>query len=56
MELSKAVLDRRSCRSYDKEKKVSEEQIREILDYSTYIPNEADKIMGDILGFGRSMD
>ncbi|MBW1828327.1 MAG: diacylglycerol kinase [Deltaproteobacteria bacterium] len=29
---------------------------QEILDYSTYIPNEADKIMGDILGFGRSMD
>ncbi|MEZ4292919.1 MAG: diacylglycerol kinase [Myxococcota bacterium] len=31
-------------------------RVREILDYSTYIPNEAEKIMGDILGFGRSMD
>lgn len=31
-------------------------RVQEILDYSTYIPNEADKILGDILGFGRPMD
>jgi 4-hydroxy-tetrahydrodipicolinate reductase len=31
-------------------------RIREILDYSTYIPSEAGKILGDILGFGRPMD
>jgi len=31
-------------------------RVREILDYSTYIPSEAEKIMGDILGFGRPMD
>jgi hypothetical protein len=31
-------------------------RVQEILDYSTYIPNEAEKIMGDILGFGRPMD
>lgn len=29
---------------------------REILDYSTYVPNEVEKIMGDMLGFGRSLD
>ncbi|MFT5674347.1 MAG: hypothetical protein ACI808_000263 [Paraglaciecola sp.] len=29
---------------------------QEILDYSTYIPNEVDKLMGDMLGFGRSLD
>jgi 4-hydroxy-tetrahydrodipicolinate reductase len=31
-------------------------RVQEILDYSTYIPSEAEKIMGDILGFGRPMD
>jgi 4-hydroxy-tetrahydrodipicolinate reductase len=31
-------------------------RVREILDYSTYLPSEAEKIMGDILGFGRPMD
>jgi 4-hydroxy-tetrahydrodipicolinate reductase len=31
-------------------------RVQEILDYSTYIPNEAEKIMGEILGFGRPMD
>ena len=31
-------------------------RMQEILDYSTYIPNEAEKIMGDILGFGRPLD
>lgn len=31
-------------------------RVQEILDYSTYIPSESEKIMGDILGFGRSMD
>jgi 4-hydroxy-tetrahydrodipicolinate reductase len=31
-------------------------RVQEILDYSTYVPNEAEKIMGDILGFGRPMD
>jgi 4-hydroxy-tetrahydrodipicolinate reductase len=31
-------------------------RVQEILDYSTYIPNEVDKLMGDVLGFGRPMD
>ena len=31
-------------------------RVQEILDYSTYIPSESEKIMGDILGFGRAMD
>lgn len=31
-------------------------RVQEILDYSTYIPSETEKIMGDILGFGRSID
>ncbi len=39
MELSKAILDRRSCRSYDREKKVTEEQLREILDYGIWSPS-----------------
>ncbi len=30
-------------------------RVREILDYSTYIPSEATKILGDILGFGRPL-
>jgi nitroreductase len=39
MELSKAILDRRSCRSYDKEKKVTAEQLREILEYGIWSPS-----------------
>ena len=31
-------------------------RVQEILDYSTYIPSEAEKLMGDVLGFGRAMD
>jgi 4-hydroxy-tetrahydrodipicolinate reductase len=31
-------------------------RVQEILNYSTWIPNEVDKLMGDVLGFGRSMD
>jgi len=31
-------------------------RIQEILDYSTYRPSEIEKIMGDILGFGRPLD
>jgi 4-hydroxy-tetrahydrodipicolinate reductase len=31
-------------------------RVQEILDYSTYLPSEAEKIMGDILGFGRPLD
>jgi hypothetical protein len=31
-------------------------RVQEILDYSTYIPNEVEKLMGDVLGFGRPMD
>lgn len=31
-------------------------RVREILDYSTYLPNESEKIMGDVLGFGKPMD
>ncbi|AMN47922.1 4-hydroxy-tetrahydrodipicolinate reductase [Steroidobacter denitrificans] len=30
-------------------------RVQEILDYSTYLPNETEKIMGDVLGFGRPM-
>lgn len=41
MELSKAILDRRSCRSYDTEKKVTEEQLKEILEYGTWSPSGA---------------
>jgi nitroreductase len=39
MELNRAILDRRSCRSYDKEKKVSEEQLREILEFGIWSPS-----------------
>jgi len=39
LELDKAIMERRSCRSYDKERKVTEEQIREILDYSIWAPS-----------------
>lgn len=31
-------------------------RVQEILDYSTYIPNETEKLMGDVLGFGRPLD
>ena len=31
-------------------------RVQEILDYSTYIPNEVEKLMGDVLGFGRPLD
>lgn len=30
-------------------------RVQEILDYSTYLPNETEKLMGDVLGFGRPM-
>lgn len=30
-------------------------RVQEILDYSTYLPNECEKLMGDVLGFGRPM-
>ncbi len=39
MELSKAIMERRSCRSYDKEKKVSVEQLKEILEYGIWAPS-----------------
>jgi len=31
-------------------------RVQEILDYSTYIPNEVEKLLGDVLGFGRAME
>jgi 4-hydroxy-tetrahydrodipicolinate reductase len=31
-------------------------RVQEILDYSTYIPSEVDKLLGDVLGFGRPLD
>jgi 4-hydroxy-tetrahydrodipicolinate reductase len=31
-------------------------RVQEILDYSTYIPSEVEKLLGDVLGFGRPMD
>lgn len=39
MELSKAIMERRSCRSYDKEKKVTVDQLREILEYGIWSPS-----------------
>jgi len=30
-------------------------RVQEILDYSTYIPSEVDKLLGDVLGFGRPL-
>ena len=39
MELDKAILERLSCRSYDKEKEVTEEQLREILEYGIWAPS-----------------
>ena len=38
MELDKAILERRSCRSYDK-KAVTEMQLREILEYGIWSPS-----------------
>ncbi len=31
-------------------------RVLEMLDCSTYIPSEAEELMGDILGFGRPLD
>ena len=31
-------------------------RVQEILDYSTYIPTEVEKLLGDVLGFGRALD
>lgn len=39
MELSEAILGRRSCRSYDQSKQVSVEQVREILEYGVWAPS-----------------
>ena len=39
MELSKAILERRSCRSYNREKEVTEEQLREMLEYAIWAPS-----------------
>ena len=39
MELSEAILGRRSCRSYDQSKQVSAEQIREMLEYGIWAPS-----------------
>jgi len=53
MELDRAILDRRSCRSYDK-KEVTEEQLREILEFGVWSPSGTnsqpwrfDVLMGD---------
>ena len=55
MELDKAILERRSCRSYDKEKEVTEEQLKEILEYGIWSPSGTnsqpwrfDVLMGDV--------
>ncbi len=39
MELSEAILGRRSCRSYNRDKEVSVDQIREILEYGVWAPS-----------------
>jgi nitroreductase len=39
MELDEAILNRRSCRSYDPSKHVTKEQMREILHYGTWAPS-----------------
>ncbi|MCB2172671.1 nitroreductase [archaeon] len=39
MELSEAILGRRSCRSYNREKEVTKEQIREMLEYGIWAPS-----------------
>ena len=55
MELDKAILERRSCRSYDKEKEVTEEQLKEILECGIWSPSGTnsqpwrfDVLMGDV--------
>lgn len=39
MEISEAILGRRSCRSYDPSKQVTVEQIREMLEYGVWAPS-----------------
>ncbi len=39
MELSEAILGRRSCRSYDHSKQVTSEQLREMLEYGIWAPS-----------------
>jgi nitroreductase len=39
LELDKAIMERRSCRSYDKEQKVTEKQIRDILEAGIWSPS-----------------
>lgn len=39
MELNEAILGRRSCRSYNPEKEVTEEQLREMLEYGIWAPS-----------------
>lgn len=39
MELNEAILGRRSCRSYNQDKKVTEEQLREMLEYGIWAPS-----------------
>ena len=39
MELNEVILGRRSCRSYDREKEVTLEQLREMLEYGTWAPS-----------------
>ena len=39
MELNEAILGRRSCRSYNREKEVTEEQLREMLEYGIWAPS-----------------
>ncbi len=39
MELSEAILGRRSCRSYDQDKQVTVEQLREMLEYGIWAPS-----------------
>ena len=39
MELNEAILGRRSCRSYNREKEVTVEQLREMLEYGIWAPS-----------------
>jgi len=39
LELNEVILGRRSCRSYDREKEVTLEQLREMLEYGTWAPS-----------------
>ena len=39
MELNEAILGRRSCRSYNREKEVTLEQLREMLEYGIWAPS-----------------